>query len=103
MYGQCVVVALIVQGAFGGKIRRGFLPALWAQKLGYNSHYWNEFSDGAIADLSKSQFPKRFPYKKFVSGKLGRLSKRDISRTTLLASPNVRARYELLSLNTRTL
>lgn len=101
LFGHCAVVAAIVQDFYGGWIKRALFPKEWAEKFSSRSHYWNEIiiynQDGAeVLDLSRSQFPKDFPYWDFVEGKVGEMSEHKDWRGHIFDPkyPKTRERYD---------
>lgn len=95
-YGHCAVFTLMAHYFYGGKILRGLLPKEWAERLGYRSHYWNLTWDGKIIDLSRDQFPKRFPYEDFIEGKIGEFPDREDKRLYLFSSGDTARRSRIL-------
>lgn len=101
-YGHCAVAVLVAQDVLGGEIRRGSLPKEWADKFGYQSHYWNVLpvlrTLGAYNsfDCTRDQFPEDFPYDAFVLGEISDLGDKSDKRDYLLSNPETEKRYEML-------
>lgn len=96
-YGHCAVITALVQDFLGGEICRGLLPKVWADKLGYRSHYWNVVPGLGIIDLSGDQFPADFPYVDFINGVVGDHSDKTDKREYLLSYSDTLKRYEIIS------
>lgn len=77
--GQCAVTALVVHDLLGGEILRGMVNG--------SDHFWNVVQSVGELDLTQSQFGT---IRSVTPG-------RPISRELLLANPDTRRRYELLS------
>lgn len=55
LYGHCAIVAIIINGIFGGKIlRASLLKVKGYEKM--SSHYWNRLPNGVEVDLTSGQF-----------------------------------------------
>jgi len=75
--GQCAVVALLLQDAYGGILKRALVNG--------ESHYWNEIN-GEVVDLTRAQF----------TGELVIEDEVVRERDYVLSFPVTAARYKLL-------
>jgi hypothetical protein len=77
--GQCVPTALCVQDLLGGTIHVGM--------VGRERHYWNDFGEGGIIDLTRHQYGTDY-YRLRPIG--------EAHRAQLLRNRDTRRRYETL-------
>jgi hypothetical protein len=95
-WGHSDVVALITQDCFGGDILRAHLFN-FKEFARVGPHFWNRFSEDATeVDLTHEQFSRD------IQGELRDASERQY-RNYILACPETKRRYELLSLRLKRL
>ena len=92
LWGHCAVVALVVQGIFGGDLLRASLEGTkFAEQ---RSHYWNrlpkEWNELEV-DLTGFQFGSKYSWKIVPRAEIR-------ERSYVLSHPETLQRYELLSL-----
>ena len=96
LWGQCAVVALLVNEKFGGSFKRAFLDDTPFS----GSHYWNVLPDGTERDLTIEQFGG---VELNLVGKSTRSDGKPINKEYLLKNADTKSRYQILVSNLRSI
>ena len=85
LWGHCVVVSLLAQDYFGGKLFKGLIEGN-SKYEHLHSHFWNNLPVGEV-DFTAEQYPDL---------KFSDLSKEPRERERVLSHPDAKKRYNLL-------
>lgn len=86
IWGQCVVMALIVQDYFGGEILHVKIEVDGV----FGSHHWNRLPDGTEIDLTRRYLPENTIIP------TGKVRARSVLERALPSLPEVVKKYEIL-------